>query len=194
MFNERNFASLFALSLLLATGRNLAPAYATTSTTPSIKPFVCESTSDSSVVEFVNSGNRAVLLVSLAETSDYGGAILSDIPAVTAATTKFTLNAIPSTNTANLLLRLVVQATYSGGTKVFTVAPTSAVSRGTYTICTFDFSKYGLPSGTQITNLAPMVQVSSSASEGGAVYLYNYELNGTAITKRILTTAGCPTF
>jgi hypothetical protein len=198
MFNPRknSFALSFARNLLLPLALAAAftsPASAT-STTPSVVPFLCESSSDGSVVEFVNSGNRAVLLVSLDGVSDYGGAILANIPTVNANTATVVVDAIPTTNTANLALELVVRTTYSGGTKTFSVAPTAAVNKGTYTICEFEFSKYGLPASAQITNLAVLVKVDSSSSDGGAVYLYGYELNGTAITKRVLTSAGCVSF
>jgi hypothetical protein len=160
-------------------------------TAPSAQPFLCNSSSDGSSVGFVNQKGKALIYVNLVGDTDYGGAIFNGMPTISGTTSVVTVDAIPTSTTGNLTMQLAVSATNAGNAKVFTVGPTSVQSKGSYSVCTFEFSKYGLPAGTEVNKLAVMIVVSSTDDAGGSVYIYNYTVNGTAISKKTLSSAGC---
>ncbi len=73
------FIAIGGMAVTLGCG---ASASIAKTTAPAAQPFLCESSADGSVVGFANQKGRALLYVSLAGDSDYGGAIFNGMPSI----------------------------------------------------------------------------------------------------------------
>lgn len=176
-----------ALSLSMVLFGSAANAKGTPGS-PTLRPYLCQTSDDGSEVGFVNVKNSSIILVRLVG-SDSGGAMIQHLTPSSPSTSEFSVDVMPTASTSNLQLQLVVALTNGKNQTSVTVNPTNVVTKGGVVTCTFNFKQYGWSSALNITGV--VVQVSLAGDSDGALYLYKYAFNNTAITDKIPSQAGC---
>jgi hypothetical protein len=158
------------------------------SSTPTVRPWLCDTTGDGSVVGFINSKGNTLIGVSLLGPTDSGGALIQNISGAVGTST-FTVSVVPTATSRNLSLQAQVIITDGTKNEEFLVSPTSSATVGSFVVYKFAFRTYGWPPKATVQAIA--LDASPFGDASGSVELGKFTFNNTAITTKIPSTAGC---